>query len=353
MLAAFLGGCAPETKYKILSTFFDGVPRPGEEAKKKESPRRRAGALATAPEKPVAEVAQSQPIPQEVLSGEKVASWQEAGKLLPRDAWGSIDWVKAIKEGKIKPRPGLEAGAPDQPALPLDFELSASGNLIFLAFFPHSSHTQWLGCPNCHPGIFAMAKGTAKVTMAQIMAGKYCGMCHGPSRIAFPADTACARCHIKMAPPSVPAPAAPAAAAPSRERPEVEKIYQLAKVMEMLPKDAAGGIDWVKALREGKMLPRASLDPLGPDQPILNLNVEREPPGNLAFKAVFSHEVHTAWLSCTNCHTEIFQMKRGATSINMGLIMAGKTCGRCHGPGKVAFPAETGCARCHPAMAGG
>jgi len=50
-------------------------------------------------------------------------------------------------------------------------------------------------CADCHPGVFAMKKG-AKVTMADINAGKVCGTCHKDGGKAFAAKD-CAKCHKK------------------------------------------------------------------------------------------------------------------------------------------------------------
>jgi len=68
--------------------------------------------------------------------------------------------------------------------------------------FPHSSHTLWLDCSNCHPAPFVAKAGANTIMMADIFRGKYCGMCH--DRVAFVTFFSCARCH------SVPQPTAPA-----------------------------------------------------------------------------------------------------------------------------------------------
>jgi c(7)-type cytochrome triheme protein len=55
-------------------------------------------------------------------------------------------------------------------------------------------------CADCHtnPKLFAMKKGTEKITMADINAGKSCGACHDGKK-AFKADDAasCDKCHKK------------------------------------------------------------------------------------------------------------------------------------------------------------
>ncbi len=147
--------------------------------------------------------------------------------------------------------------------------------------------------------------------------------------------------------PAPPAAAVEAAPAPEPERPRErnwrERLFQL-------PKDAAGEVDWVRALQNQLIQPRAGLDPEAKDAPVFSLDVELTPAGQPLFKATFPHQAHTEWLTCANCHPAIFQMQRGADPITMAKIYAGEYCGRCHG--KVAFAVPTGCPRCHLALAG-
>ncbi len=75
--------------------------------------------------------------------------------------------------------------------------------------------------------------------------------------------------------------------------------------------------------------------------------VEFEPKG--AAKVVFDGKAHAdAGLKCTDCHTKIFQMKKGADKITMADINAGKSCGVCHN-GQKAFKSndQANCAKCH------
>jgi c(7)-type cytochrome triheme protein len=53
-----------------------------------------------------------------------------------------------------------------------------------------------LKCADCHPGVFAMKKGGAAITMADINAGKFCGTCHKDGGKAF-GTKECAKCHKK------------------------------------------------------------------------------------------------------------------------------------------------------------
>ena len=53
-------------------------------------------------------------------------------------------------------------------------------------------------CKDCHnKGMFPkMKQGTVKITMNDIYAGQFCGVCHNGER-AFDAKSNCARCHVK------------------------------------------------------------------------------------------------------------------------------------------------------------
>lgn len=115
---------------------------------------------------------------------------------LPKDRYGLIDWARAVKEGKIKPRDSLNPEEKPQPPLDLDIVIFTKSNFQPDVIFPHYVHTLWLTCTNCHPGIFPMnAKEANKMmTMPAITSGEFCGRCH--NRIAFPLSD-CLRCHVK------------------------------------------------------------------------------------------------------------------------------------------------------------
>ena len=53
-------------------------------------------------------------------------------------------------------------------------------------------------CNDCHTKIFQMKKGSAKITMAQMNASKFCGECHNGTKAFKSSDAAnCAKCHKK------------------------------------------------------------------------------------------------------------------------------------------------------------
>jgi c(7)-type cytochrome triheme protein len=64
-------------------------------------------------------------------------------------------------------------------------------------------------------------------------------------------------------------------------------------------------------------------------------------------QVVFRGDDHAGkGMKCSECHSKIFKMKKGAASMKMADIYAGKYCGVCHN-GKRAFKAAGNCAKCH------
>lgn len=110
---------------------------------------------------------------------------------LPRDALGFVDWMRAIRQGVIKPRASLD-GRATMPTLDLDVILKDTREMPWVRF-PHLSHTLWLDCSNCHPAPFTAKAGANDISMADIFRGKFCGMCH--DRVAFVTFFSCDRCH--------------------------------------------------------------------------------------------------------------------------------------------------------------
>jgi len=114
----------------------------------------------------------------------------EAMKDFPRDARGVINWVETLNDGLIAPRTGL-TGTEKMHSVDFDVIFKNTASMPYVRF-PHLPHTQWLTCKNCHPGIFLPQRGGNFVTMASIIEGEFCGVCHG--KVAFP-PLQCNRCH--------------------------------------------------------------------------------------------------------------------------------------------------------------
>ena len=70
--------------------------------------------------------------------------------------------------------------------------------------------------------------------------------------------------------------------------------------------------------------------------------------GGSSDKVIFDGKSHAdAGAKCTDCHTKIFQMKKGA-KITMADMNAGKNCGVCHNGEKAFKSSDTAnCAKCH------
>ena len=127
----------------------------------------------------------------------------------------------------------------------------------------------------------------------------------------------------------------------AQTKPQVQQ--EQAIPLQILPKDNAGNVDWVKSLRQGIIKPKDSLDPKKPTTPVIDLDIVFKVKGDLP-DVVYPHYPHTEWLSCNNCHPKIFIMQAGANKVTMTKIEEGQFCGRRHGV--VAFPLSN-CTRCH------
>jgi c(7)-type cytochrome triheme protein len=97
---------------------------------------------------------------------------------LPRDGKGVVDWMRAMSENVITPKPGIAPEA--QPAKVIDSEIQfvPDGNPGKAATFRHATHTQWLSCKNCHNAVFKKSDENLQFTHDEMEAGKYCGACH-------------------------------------------------------------------------------------------------------------------------------------------------------------------------------
>ena len=111
---------------------------------------------------------------------------------LPKGKSGNyVDWVKALDEKKITPR--YDKTDPEAKPIVMDLNIvhEVKGSMPNVVY-PHKQHTEWLDCSNCHPAIFVPQKGANQISMASILLGQQCGVCHG--KVAFPVSE-CRRCH--------------------------------------------------------------------------------------------------------------------------------------------------------------
>jgi len=113
---------------------------------------------------------------------------------LPRaNAGNRIDWVAALGQKKIQPRWDRADAKASGFVLDLNIVREVKGSMPDVVY-PHKQHTEWLDCSNCHPAIFIPQKGANQISMAAILLGEKCGVCHG--KVAFPVSE-CRLCHSK------------------------------------------------------------------------------------------------------------------------------------------------------------
>ncbi len=125
----------------------------------------------------------------EILQPPKVAF--EA--LAPANSGNYVDWVKSLEDGAINPR--FDRFDPNAKPVVMDLNIvrEVKGSMPDVVY-PHKQHTEWLDCSNCHPKPFIPQKGANQISMAAILLGEKCGLCHG--KVAFPVAE-CRKCHSR------------------------------------------------------------------------------------------------------------------------------------------------------------
>jgi c(7)-type cytochrome triheme protein len=114
-------------------------------------------------------------------------------ELVRSNAGNRVDWVKSLREGKINPRADKVDAKVAPAVMDLNVVREVKGSMPDVVY-PHKQHTEWLDCSNCHPAIFKPQKGANQISMASILLGQQCGVCHG--KVAFPVSE-CRLCHSK------------------------------------------------------------------------------------------------------------------------------------------------------------
>lgn len=199
--------------------------------------------------------------------------------------------------------------------------------------FVHWSHRTRYTCRVCHLELgFGMRQGDTGITRSQYLAGRYCGACHDGA-IAFSVQDGpqpqCKKCHLE-------------------DTKELQKEF--AEFVQDLPFAPFGnGIDWAATLKQGIIKPVNSIG----SAPSIKLAAKLKQPLKLGTSSPrsdvdFSHQDHFEELDCSNCHPDIFNIKKKSTEdFTMDNNIYGNFCGACHM--KVAFPMND-CNRCHKSM---
>lgn len=198
-------------------------------------------------------------------------------------------------------------------------------NKVLPVTFSHWSHRIEYTCRVCHLELgFNFKLNTTEITEDANQKGRYCGACHD-GRTAFGHTREnCNKCHNG----------------------DIGYGRQKFVKLKDFPKAKYGNkIDWTKALEGGLIRPRSFLVS-GGQQMIFDKTIRLEAEWAMIPPAFFSHKTHARWLDCSNCHPDIFNIKKKTTKhFSMTLNNKGEFCGTCHL--RVAFPLND-CKGCHP-----
>lgn len=174
-----------------LEVLFDMPPR---ESRPQQQQSTSTGPIWSEPEKVVTE--EQAEIRKQIITAK---TWEEARELLPLDRpgkKGKVNWTEAVKTGVIDPLPSIEGPPPREIiAFKYDFFYPApETDPGYEVYFPHSTHTEWIGCNSCHPKIFPI-RGGVELSKSALKKGKLCGVCHRKSGGTAFWLKSCDRCH--------------------------------------------------------------------------------------------------------------------------------------------------------------
>lgn len=117
-----------------------------------------------------------------------------------------------------------------------------------------------------------------------------------------------------------------------------------AGIYQALPRDSKGTVDWMQALDEKTITPKAGLVPEAEVAKIYDSEIEFFNTESPEKKATFRHATHTQWLTCKNCHPALFKKRSENLQFTHDDMDAGKYCGACH---QKVVVLQGGCKGCH------
>ncbi len=121
--------------------------------------------------------------------------------------------------------------------------------------------------------------------------------------------------------------------------PPIEGLTDPDSVKALLPRDAAGAIDWVAAVEQDVIRPRAGLAETAWHPAGFSYDFYIDDAGGP--EAYFPHSTHAYWVACQSCHPRLYNRDDWESEQDPH---EEASCGLCHGT--VAFSADA-CDRCH------
>ncbi|HIJ81264.1 MAG TPA: cytochrome C [Desulfuromonadales bacterium] len=207
--------------------------------------------------------------------------------------------------------------------------------------FSHSKHLGMYSCGDCHSGIFRTDKTNPHVSMLQMTQGASCGTCHD-GKTGFSVKGDCVKCHTVAEIPL-------AGGSVFSHKAHLEMSFSCSdchnKIFIAGPNRVSYSmLDMEKgkscgACHDGKSAFSVKGDCQKCHKSVKEIQFK-------AFKAMFSHDVHTAMFKCNDCHSAIFVGGPRSIRYTMPEMEKGTSCGTCH-DGKTAFSVKGECQKCH------
>lgn len=203
---------------------------------------------------------------------------------------------------------------------------SSEKNNVLPVIFSHWRHRVKYTCRVCHFELeIQFKKNATEITEQDNRNGLFCGTCHNGEKAFGHTEENCHRCHTETI---------------TRGKRKFMKLQRLA------PAKYGNKINWIKVAR--KTRPKYSIFLKGERSLKFNKLLKLKAEWQFVPPAIFPHSVHVRLLDCSNCHPDIFNIKKKTTKhFRMEYILEGKFCGVCHL--KIAFPMNY-CLMCHPGI---
>lgn len=219
------------------------------------------------------------------------------------------------------------------------------------AYFSHDSHVagKGLACKSCHNN-GPMKRG---ITMAQMEKGQSCGVCHNGKK-AFTVESNCTKCHRALVKKNVKFASKPINDAVFSHEFHTQAYKCSDCHTKYYPYGGAKHGVTMKQMEQGKScgVCHNGKTAFAASGDCNKCHVGFKP-ANMTYKnsrgtivGYFSHDVHTAMLACSECHTKVYPYGGAKRGVTMKEMEQGKSCGACHN-GKTAFPVTANCSKCH------